>query len=350
MRASQAEATAAGGSVSATLQTRATPRRPIEISVVIPVYGCSLSLRPLHERLTAVLSNLGQPYEIVFVDDRGEDGSWEALSELAASDPCVVVCRLSRNFGQHIAITAGLARCRGAYAVVMDCDLQDPPEFIPHLYEAARDGNAIVLTRRQARYQSAFRHTANRTFFRMLGWMARRSFDGEFGSFSLISRPVIDAFLRFRERDRHYLMILGWLGFTNTVVSYERDMRHSGRSGYTLRRLVAHALSGMVFSTTRLLRWVIYVGLVLAAFGMALAVAYVIRYFTVGAAPGWTSLIVVQLILGGIVTMSVGVTGLYIGKIFEAVQQRPLYVVEEERDGAVEAAPQVRHSAVARLP
>jgi polyisoprenyl-phosphate glycosyltransferase len=329
-------------STADTARTRAAATERAErespaLSVIIPVFGCSRSLWPLHARLTAVLADLVDSYEIIFVDDRGSDGSWEILANLAAADRRVVACRLSRNFGQQVAITAGLARCRGDHAVVMDCDLQDPPEFIPQLYAAAMAGNSIVYARRKSAYQSLFRRLTNRLYFKALSWISKQSLDGELGAFSIISRPVIEAFLRFGERDRHYVLILKWLGFTNITLDYDRDERTAGRSSYTLGRLLAHALSGVFFSTTRLLRWVIYSGLSLSLVGGILTIFYTLRYFLIGASPGWTSLIVVELLIGGMVIISVGVTGLYIARIFEAVQQRPLYVIEEEIRGQVAA-------------
>lgn len=301
---------------------RTAERAAVALSVVIPVYGCAASLRPLHARLTAVLAPLVESYEIVFVDDRAGDASWEILTELA-DDPHVVACRLSRNFGQHIAITAGLARCRGAHAVVMDCDLQDPPEFIPQLYAAAMAGNAIVYARRKSAYQSTLRNLANRVFVRTISWMTKQSLDGALGSFSIIARPVIDAFLQFGERDRQYLMILGWLGFTSTTVDYERDERPAGRSSYTLRRLLAHALAGVFFSTTRPLRWIIYVGLAFTASGTVLGAFEAARHVSAGTA------LVFELIIGGMIIISIGTAALYVARAFDAVRQRPLYVVEQ---------------------
>jgi polyisoprenyl-phosphate glycosyltransferase len=304
----------------------------VDLSVVVPVYSCAGTLIPLHERLTRVLSSLPGTYEIVFVDDRSNDGAWRVLQELASEDPCVVACRMSRNVGQQLAITAGLQNCGGDQAVVMDCDLQDPPESIPLLLEAARDGTDIVFAKRKSDYQSSFRMRANSVYFRVLGMISGRPFDGEPGAFSLISRRVIDAFLQFRERDRHYLMVLHEVGFDSRTITYERATRVSGRSGYTLSRLLAHMVSGLVFSTTRVLHGVIYTGIAMAGAGLLLAVILILAWLLRGAQPGWTSLIVVQLLIGGVMTLCMGVTGLYVGKIFEASRQRPLYFVQDRLD------------------
>lgn len=309
----------------------------VELSVVVPVYGCAGTLRDLHARVTETLSRLVDRFELILVDDRAEDGAWPVMRELAEADPRVIACRLSRNFGQQLAITAGLEQCSGEYAVVMDCDLQDPPEAIAELYAEAKKGFDIVFAKRKSEYQSARRRFSNRLYFKLLGFVARHRIDGELGSFSIISRRVIDAFLRFNERDRHYLMVLNWLGFETATIDYRRDARSVGTSSYSLGKLLALALSGIFFTTTRLLHWVVYAGIGLALAGVLLAVFFVIHWMFYGAFAGWTSLIVVQLVLSGIVILCIGVTALYVGKIFEAAQRRPLYVMQEVVGGKTEA-------------
>ncbi|HUK06801.1 MAG TPA: glycosyltransferase family 2 protein [Stellaceae bacterium] len=306
---------------------------PVALSVVVPVYGCAQTIRPLHERLTRVLAPLFDNYELVFVDDRAEDGAWVILRQLAAEDSSVIACRLSRNVGQQLAITAGLAQCRGQHAVVMDCDLQDPPEAIPALLAKLKTGADIVYARRKSDHQPAYRKLANRAYFRFLEWATGQQFDGEIGSFSLISRRVIDAFLQFREQDRHYAMLLHEIGFESTVIEYARASRSIGTSSYDLWKLIGMAVSGVMFTTTRLLQWVIYLGLALAGTGLVWALVIVLLWMTRGALPGWTSLIVLQLLVGGVITLCIGVTGLYVGRIFEASRQRPLYFVQDVIDG-----------------
>ena len=301
----------------------------VELSVVVPVYGCADCLPELHRRLAATLDRAVASYEIVLVDDCARDGAWEVIGRLAANDQRVRGIRLSRNFGQHAAITAGLAECRGRCAVVMDCDLQDPPEEIPRLLEKARAGHDIVLARRRRKQHSPFRRAAASIYFRALGLVSRRRFDGEFGAFSLITRPVIDAFLRFRDRDRHYLFILYWLGYDAAAIDYEHAPRHSGASAYSLRALARHAFEGLVFQTTTLLRWIVYFGFLVSSAGALLAAYLLYMSFVATPPPGWTSLAVLILVIGGFIIMSTGVTGLYIGRIFEQVKDRPLYVIDK---------------------
>lgn len=305
----------------------------IELSVVVPVYGCAGCLQALHERLVSTLQSRVGSFEIVLVDDCARDGAWDVIHRLAQQDRRVRGIRLSRNFGQHAAITAGLAECTGERAVVMDCDLQDPPEMIPRLLEASLAGHDIVLARRKQKQHSILRRVAAWLYFRAVGALSGRRFDGEFGAFSLITRPVIDAYLRLRDRERHYLFILYWLGYDAAAIDYEHAPRHSGESSYSLRALLRHALAGLMFQTTTLLRWIIYFGFMVSAAGALLAAYLLYVSFVHTPPPGWTSLAVLILVVGGFIIMSTGVTGLYIGKIFEQVKERPLYIVDK-RAGA----------------
>jgi len=305
------------------------PEPTVELSVVVPVYGCRDCVAALHERLEQVLEALVPSFEIVFVDDRSPDGAWEVLSGLAEQHAHVKAIRLSRNFGQHQAITAGLAESRGRWTVVMDCDLQDQPEDIPLLYRTALTGHDIVFGRRQVRYDSWFRRLAARTYFWLLSRSVKTAMDGEYGSFSILSHRVRKAFLALRDRDRHYLFILYWLGFRQTSVDVRRSTRFAGSSSYTFTALVRHAFEGVFFQTTALLRWIVYCGFAVSFIGVLLACVFVVVYITGNPYPGWTSLAVLLLVLGGFIVMSTGVAGLYIGKIFDQVKDRPLYVIDE---------------------
>jgi dolichol-phosphate mannosyltransferase len=235
-----------------------------DISVVVPVYGCAETLVPLHARLSSVLSSLVPRYELVFVDDRSTDRGWEVLQQLERADGNVRLLRLSRNYGQQIAITAGLAECRGAWAVVMDCDLQDPPELIPELWRAAQSGFEIVYASRRGG-DPARRRFANRLYFSAMRKLTGYDVDPGQGAFSLISRQVIDGYLRFAERERHYLSILRWLGFTSSSILYDRHERSAGQSSYTLSALLRHAWQGFFFQTTRPLLWILWAGLLARA-------------------------------------------------------------------------------------
>ncbi len=299
-----------------------------EISVVIPVYKCDKCLWRLYERLTATLQGMGVTYELVFVEDLSPDSSWPTLSAIARQDSAVKAYKLSRNFGQHAAITAGLAQTNGQWAVVMDCDLEDPPEEIPRLYREAQDGFDVVFAKRRARQHSLFRRLASKVYFALLGVFSKTVIVGEYANLSIISRKVIDAFLRVTDLDRQYLLILYWLGFKSTAIEYDQENRFHGRSSYTLRALIAHAFNGLFFQTTVFLHWIVYLGFGISLLGLLLAAIYVYRYFVLDVTPGWTTLIVVHLLLGGFIITSTGISALYIAKVFQEVKGRPLFVID----------------------
>jgi dolichol-phosphate mannosyltransferase len=300
----------------------------VEISVVVPVYDCEDCLSALHARLTAALKGLVPSWEIVLVDDRSRDASWEKALALAATDEHVKAIRLSRNFGQHAAITAGLSESSGRWTVVMDCDLQDPPEAIADLYAQALEGHEIVFARRRVRRQSLPRRVANRVYFALRRALAGVALETEHSNLSMISAKARRAFLAVPDAHRNYLLILYWLGFDRTSIEFEHAERYAGKSSYGFGALVRVALDGLVFQTTALLRWIVYFGFGMAVSSVVLAAYFVYQYFSTATRPGFTSLAVLLLLIGGFIIISVGLTGLYLGKVFEQVKGRPLYVVD----------------------
>lgn len=303
-----------------------------QLSVVVPVFGCADCLVALHDRLTRTIAGLTDHYEFVFIDDRSEDEGWAVLKRLAQTDGHVKAFRLSRNFGQDAAITAGLSQARGEWAVVMDCDLQEAPEDIPRLWAAAREGYAGVRSARRGWRHSWFRRWTSRAYRRLSLESDVRS--GR-SNLSLLSRPVIDAFLSLRDRDREYTIALDWLGFDFATVEIDHYDRHAGKSGYTLMRLMRVALDGMFFRSTLLLRLVVLLGFLIALSGLTLAGFEIVDYFVSRkkSVAGYTSLVVLLLVLSGFIIVSVGVVGLYVGRIFEQVKDRPLFVIESIADG-----------------
>jgi len=301
----------------------------IDISVVVPVYGCAGCLLELHQRLKKVLSSITPHYEMIFVEDRGADESWEMLSRIAIKDKQVKAYRLSRNFGQHSAITAGLSHANGLWNVVMDCDLQDPPEDIARLYQKAKEGFDIVLMKRKNKKLPFFRRWAASLYFKLINLFTTEHLNGVYGSFSILHEKVRLSYLRFQDNDRHYLFILKWLGYKTTSLEYEHGERFAGSSSYSFRALLTHGLNGIFFQTTILLRWIIYLGFWVSLFGWASAFYFLYLYFFHSPPPGWTSLAILILIVSGFILISTGITGLYLGKVFEQVKSRPLYVIDE---------------------
>lgn len=298
-------------------------------SVVVPVYQCVECLEALCERLEQSLLVLTKKFEIILVDDRSFDDSWRKILELQAFHPNVKGIRLSRNFGQGMAILAGMEEAVGDLIVVMDCDLQDPPEKIADLYAKAREGFDVVVGRRSSRSHSFFRVWAAKLFFGILNKISGQKYDGSYGSFSLLSRKAVNGFLRLRERDRHFQLILQWIGFERGVVDYEHQPREAGKSSYSFATLVQHAANGIFFHSTEFLRWIVRLGLLYALGGAFLAIYLSLNAILGSRQPGWTSLAVLMLINTGAILVSLGVVGLYISKIFDQVKDRPLFIVDE---------------------
>jgi glycosyltransferase involved in cell wall biosynthesis len=301
------------------------------LSIVSPVYRSAPIVAPLVERIVAAVTPVTANFEIVLVDDCSPDDSWAQIVAAAQREPRLRGLRLSRNFGQHPAITAGLAHARGDYVVVMDCDLQDDPAYIPALLAKAREGYDLVLTRKENRAHSWDRNVAARAFttvFNILSGQVHS--DPHLGGFSLLSRKVVDAFLRIHDVHRHYLLILGWMGFKTAVVPVVHQPRHAGKSTYAFGRLVKHAVEGLTSQSTLLLKIAVGLGFAYVCLALAGTIYLCIRYFTQGFLAGWASTIVLLLASTGLILMSIGVLGIYIGQIFEQVRGRPLYLVQDE--------------------
>ncbi len=298
------------------------------ISVVVPVYSCAEFLIELAHRCIETIESRGDRAEVVLVDDRSPDGAWGLIRTLADADSRIIGIRLSRNFGQHAAISAGLASCSGGKAIVMDGDLQDPPESISDLLDAAA-GHDVVFARRLGPHQGPVRRLLGRWYFAVLSVMGGGRIDPSIGGFVLMDRAVVDAFLRFSEKDRHLLFILRWLGFDQTTIEYRRPSRPSGRSSYDLRRRIHHAFRGILFQDTRFLGAIVVLGFTASALGGCLGIWAIVQRLTAGSQAGWTSLVALVLVTFGILVAIQGVVGLYVGRVFEESKGRPIYVVDE---------------------
>lgn len=302
------------------------------LSVVAPVYRSAATVAEFVRSVRAALSQITERYEVVLVEDGSPDESWSAIVRECDRDVRVKGVQLSRNFGQQSGITAGLAHARGAHVVVMDSDLQDDPGFIPDLYKKSLEGFDIVFARKRVRRYGLVRNLLTRSFYAMFRWLASVEYDPNIGAFSVISRPVVDAFLQFGDYQRGYVIVLGWLGFRRASVDVEHRERPVGDSSYTTWQLLRHAVMILLTYSEKPLRLSIYLGLLLSALSFVIGLWLAARYFTsnVGQlALGWTSLVVSHLFLSGLTLMSLGVVGLYVGRIFEQVKGRPIFVVRE---------------------
>ena len=264
------------------------------------------------------------------MDDRGPDHSWAVLERLSELYPDTLkVIRFSRNFGQHVAIIAGLAECRGQAAIILDCDLQDPPEEIENLYRKYQEGFRIVTARRKLKEHSQFKKMTSRFYSKLLKSVFGVNMDSETGAFSLIDRSVVNEVLRFKDNNIHYLAILDWLGFDKSHIDYKHQPREWGRSGYTLKKLLAFALQGIFFQSTRFLLFIIISGLMISTLALAAAVWAFFVGLTGEPISGWASQMILTSLLGGFIIVIQGVVGLYVGQIFEQVKDWPRYIVSD---------------------
>jgi dolichol-phosphate mannosyltransferase len=300
------------------------------LSVVVPIKDEIDTLPELTRRLSDVLTGELSDSEIVFVDDGSADGSARWIADRHGDDPRVKLVRLSRNFGHQAAVTAGLAHTSGRAVVLMDGDLQDPPELIPALIEKWREGNEIVHTVKIRRQESWPRRIAFRVFYRMIRSVSETDLPLQAGLFSLLDRRVVDELERMPERNRYLAGLRAWVGFRQTALEYERDARWSGTPRVSVARLFRLAFDG-IFSFSNLpLRLATMLGLVvsLAAFLLMATILY-LRLFTDRAILGWASLMTSTLFLGGVILVTIGIIGEYTGRIYDEVKRRPLYVVAE---------------------
>ncbi|HET9334122.1 MAG TPA: glycosyltransferase family 2 protein [Gemmatimonadota bacterium] len=306
-----------------------TPR-PL-LSIVVPIKDEIGTLPELTRRLSEVLVGDLSDAEVVFVDDGSRDESARWIAERNRDDGRVRLVRLSRNFGHQAAVTAGLAHARGRAVVLMDGDLQDPPETIPALVARWREGNEIVHTVKTRRRESWLRRVAFSAFYRLIGAMSHDAdLPAQAGLFSLLDRRVVDELDRMPERNRYLAGLRSWVGFRQAAVEYERDARFSGAPRVSVARLFRLAFDG-IFSFSNLpLRLATLLGLTvsLAAFLLMITVVW-LRLFTDRAILGWASLMTSVLFLGGVILVTIGIIGEYTGRIYDEVKRRPLYIVAE---------------------
>lgn len=303
---------------------------PPHISIVVPVYGCEHCLEELSERVEASLRPTGQHFELILVDDRAPASPWPRIEELSVRKSWVRGVRLSRNFGQHPAISAGLAHSRGNVVVVMDCDLQDRPEEIPKLLSGIRDGADIVLAQRVIRRDGIFKRLSSALFYKSLSWLTGVQQDHTVANFGAYSRPVVDAVLSMPESSRFFPLLVKWTGFTTTKVPVEHAERTEGKSAYSLMRMLTLALEISIAYSDKPLRLSIGVGLLFALIA-GVIVAYTLIAFFEGrtTVAGFTSLLASIWLTAGVTQMTLGVVGVYLGRVYVEAKSRPVFIVQE---------------------
>jgi dolichol-phosphate mannosyltransferase len=312
------------------------------ISVVVPIFNEEENLPELRRRLTAALEATGRAWEIILVNDGSRDGSPRMLREFHAADPRIVVLFLSRNFGHQPAVTAGIHAARGDCVVLIDGDLQDPPEVIPDMVRQWEQGFQVVLGQRTSRAERGARGLGFRLFYPVLRAVTDLPSTPDAGIFGLMDRRVVEEFNKLPERNRFIPGLRSWLGFKQTSVLYDRAERAAGQPKQTLMNLVRYAMDGMISFSYKPLRVATWMGVLMSGLAFLTVIAYIIAYFVQTDPPprGFTTTLLAILFLGGIQLVCIGILGEYIGRMYEEIKQRPLYVVQEK---LFEQAPPAEH-------
>jgi dolichol-phosphate mannosyltransferase len=301
---------------------------PVELSVVIPAYNEEQNITLLYERLVAALDPLGISYEIIIVNDGSRDRTLELLQGLARADGRVVALDLARNFGHQVAISAGMDYARGRAVAIMDADLQDPPEVLPEFVAKWREGYEVVYAIREKRKEGPLKRAAYHAFYRLLRRVAQVDIPLDAGDFCVMDRRVVDLLNGMPERNRFVRGIRSWVGFRQTGLAYERHARHAGKPKYTFTKLLYLALDGLVSFSFLPLRMISTAGVGVSFLSILIAIFYTVQKLTIGLSPpGFATLVVSLFFLSGVQMITIGVIGEYVGRIFEEVKRRPLYVV-----------------------
>jgi dolichol-phosphate mannosyltransferase len=302
------------------------------LSVILPVFNEEEVLPLIYERLKSVLKGIRKDYEIIFIDDGSQDASLSLLENLAQNDSKIKLISLSRNFGHQIAITAGYDHCVGEYVVVMDCDLQDPPELIPQLIERAQEGYDVVYAVRKKREaETWFKKLTAALFYRLFSVLTKINMPLDAGDFRLVNRKVALSIRQCREKNRFIRGMVSWTGFKQTGVFYDRQGRQGGKTKFSVLKMLRFCFDGITSFSTIPLKLASLLGIVISTASFLLGLYFIsIKLFTDKLVLGWASLFVGVLFLGGIQLIFLGIIGEYLGRIYDEVKQRPLYFINKK--------------------
>lgn len=309
------------------------------LSVVVPVYNEEAVLPVFHRRLQIALASISGGYEVIYVDDGSSDASPQILKKLHVVFPAIAVARFSRNFGKEQAMSAGLRLARGAAVVVIDSDLQDPPELIPAMVNAWREGADIVNMRRRSRNgESWLKRATAHAFYRVINRLSEVPIPADVGDFRLLSRRAVDALNELPERNRFMKGLFAWIGFRQVTLDYHRDARAAGKTKWRYWRLWNFALEGITGFSTAPLKVATYTGFASAAGALGYALYFFLKTLIIGdPVRGFPTLIVTMLFLSGLQLMALGVVGEYIGRLFLESKRRPLYLIEDYQPSSLAA-------------
>ncbi len=306
----------------------------MKISVVIPVYGCPEALRPLHDRLKQTLKQIRGSHEIILVNDGCPKGSWRIIEEICKEDKDTVGINLSRNFGQIHATNAGIDHANGDYIVLMDCDLQDRPEAIIDLYREIEKGYDIVFAKRKDRKESFLTLFLSDLFYKVYNALSDVYYDKEIGNFCIVRKPVVDEYRKIKDNNRSFTTVLSWMGYDTAYLEIEAEERFEGKSSYTFAKKMDMAVDLLTSNSNKPLKVIVHLGFLIAFLSFLYLFIQVIRYFVVDdILEGWTSVIAAIFLVGGIVLISIGGVGLYVGNIFNQTKGLPDYLIMETLNG-----------------
>lgn len=300
------------------------------LSIVSPIYRGEKMLEELVSRIKTSVKSITDDYEIILVNDASPDNSWAKIKEISIIDKKVKGINLSRNFGQHYAITAGLSRTSGDWVVVMDCDLQDRPEEIPNLFQKAQEGFDSVFAQRVERKDSFSKRLSSVLFYRVLSFLTDTKQDHSVANFGIYNRQVVNAILSMGDSIRYFPIMAQWVGFRKAYLPVEHAEREEGRSSYSLFKLFRLASDNMIGFSDKPLRLMLSFGFYMVILSLLVALFYLVKYLLGEIeVDGFTTLIISMWLLSGIIIMMVGVAGIYIGKIFDRVKGRPTFIISE---------------------
>lgn len=315
--------------------------RQVEISIVVPCYNEEESLPEMYRRVSAAAQKVGRPYELVLVDDGSADRTWEEIAARAKTDPAVKGVKLARNHGHQLALTAGLAEARGARILMIDADLQDPPELLPDMLAMMDRGYDVVYGKRIRRAgESLFKKASAALFYRLINRLSDVPIPVDVGDFRLVNRRVLEAFLEMPERARFIRGMFAWLGYRQIGLEYEREARFAGETKYPLKammRFAGDALTGFSTAPLKLATMLAYGSLVISGI-MALYVLWSLA--TTATAPGWASLLLAVAFFSGIQLLTLGIIGEYLGRLYMEVKGRPLFMVERRTGQSAPETPE----------
>ena len=301
------------------------------ISIVSPVYRAEKILPILVSEINLVMERIGEDYEIILVDDRSPDNSWEVMKVLSSQNPKIKSIRLSRNFGQHSAIFAGLTKTKGDWVVVMDCDMQDQPKEIAKLYKKALEGYDIVLGQRENRKDKFLKKLSSKLFYKVFNYLSGGHFNNEIGNFGIYRKKAIDSILNINDYIKFFPLFINWVGFKSVSIPIEHGEREEGKSSYSISRLLKLAFNVIVSFSDKPLRLFINFGLGISILSFILGIYYLYLAITHKITqPGFSSLILSIWFLSGIIISCIGIVGVYLGKTFDQAKNRPTFIIDEE--------------------